>query len=132
VGLFDSAKKLLKGETISFETTTHTNAASSLLRGNRQAYVGQWRGAVATLDIKRDGTVEYRREVTVGDTTNTDSVAGPIDSFDGPSFVVGILRHTTRFDVDAPPAQGDDGRMTMTVNGDRLDRAEPAPADRGR
>jgi len=121
VGIFDKAKKLLAGETISFERTTHVNLAANLLTGDKESYIGEWRSPNTILTIKADGTVDYHREETVGDTTNTDSVSGPIDSFEGPSFLVGVLGHNKRFEVAEPPSEDDDGRMTMTVNGERLE-----------
>jgi hypothetical protein len=57
------------------------------------------------------------------DATNTESVSSPIDSFDGASFAVGILGKYRRFEVTTPPQPDDAGRMTMTVNGERLERS---------
>jgi len=122
MGFFSTIGKLISGETISFEKTTHINLAANLLTEDKQSYIGEWRGANTNLLIKSDGTVEYRREETVGDTTNTDSVSGPINAFDGASFVVGVLGSNTRFDIDAPPHQNGNGRLTMNVNGERLER----------
>jgi hypothetical protein len=122
MGLFDSVKKVLAGETISFEKTTHDTPASGLLTEERQAYIGSWRGPDSHLVIKADGTVEYRSQRTVGDTTNSTSVAGPIDSFDGSSFIVGVLGNNTPFDVSEPPGPDGAGGMTMTVNGEPLTR----------
>ena len=121
MGFFDAVKTLLSGGEISFEKTTHVNLAKNLLTEDKQNYVGEWRGVNANLLIKADGTIDYRREETVGDTTNTDSVSGPIDSFEGPSFLVGVLGHNKRFEVAEPPSEDDEGRMTMTVNGERLE-----------
>ncbi len=122
MGILDKAKKLLAGETISFEKTTHVNLAANLLTDDKQVYVGTWRGPNTDLVIGPDGTVEYRRQETVGDTTNSSSVSGPIDSFDGASFVVGVPGNHTRFDVFGPPEPDDTGQVTMIVNGDRLER----------
>lgn len=117
MGFFDAVKTLLSGGEISFEKTTHVNLAANLLTGERQNYIGEWRGGCANLLIKSDGTIEYRREETVGDSTNTDTVTGPINNFDGANFTVGVLGNDTHFRVDAPPANG-----SMTVNGERLER----------
>lgn len=122
MGFFDAVKTLLSGGEISFEKTTHINTAKNLLTEDRQNYVGEWRGANIDLSIKADGTIDYRREEIVGDTTNTDSVSGPINNFDGASFTVGVLGQNTRFVVDAPPHPNGNGRMTMNVNGERLER----------
>lgn len=117
MGFFDAIKTLVSGGEISFEKTTHVNLAKNLLDENRRNYIGEWRGANANLLVKPDGTIEYRREETVGDTTNTDTVSGSINAFDGASFTVGVLGGSTRFQVDAPPMGG-----SMTVNGERLAR----------
>lgn len=122
MGFFDAIKTLLSGGEISFEKTTHINTAENLLTADKQIYVGEWRGATMNLLIKPDGTIDYRREETIGDTTNTDSVTGPINSFTGASFTVGVLGQNTRFEVDAPPHANGNGRMTMNVNGERLER----------
>lgn len=74
-------------------------------------------GANTNLLIKEDGTVEYRREEIIGDSTNTDTLSGPINAFDGAGFTVGVLGNNTHFQVDAPLADG-----SMTVNGERLER----------
>lgn len=117
MGFFDAVKTLLSGGEISFEKTTTVNAAKNLLGENRQNYIGEWRGANVNLLIRADGTIDYRREETIGDTTNTDTVSGPINNFDGASFSVGVLGQNTRFQIDQPPANG-----SMTVNGERLER----------
>lgn len=122
MGFFDAIGKLLSGGEISFEKTTHVNLAKNLLTDDRQNYVGEWRGANTNLLIKPDGTIEYRREEIVGDTTNTDTVSGPINGFDGASFTVGVLGNNTRFEVSEPPQQNGDGGMTMNVNGEQLER----------
>jgi len=113
---------LLAGEAIGFEKTTHVNLAADRLTAERQGYIGRWRGPHTDLVIEPDGSVTYRHAETVGDTTTSDSVSGPIDSFDGASFLVGILGNNRRFDVAEPPRAGDDGRMTMTVDGEQLHR----------
>ena len=117
MGFFDAVKTLLSGGEISFEKTTHINTAKNLLTEDRQNYIGAWRGANTNLLIKPDGTIDYRREERIGDTTNTDTVTGPINNFDGASFTVGVLGQNTRFEVEQPP-----NGNSMTVNGERLER----------
>lgn len=117
MGFFDAIKTLVSGGEISFEKTTHVNLAKNLLNADKQNYVGEWRGTHTILLIKPDGIVNYHREETIGDTTNTDSVSGPIKNFDGASFTVGVLGQNTRFEVDAVPVNG-----SMMVNGERLER----------
>lgn len=121
MGFFDAVKTLLSGGEISFEKTTHVNLAKNLLTEDRQNYIGEWKKENTNLLIKADGTIEYRREETVGDTTNTDTVSGPINNFDGASFTVGVLGNNTRFDVSQPPTM-ENGAMTMIVNGERLEK----------
>ena len=122
MGFFDAVKTLLSGGEISFEKTMHINTAQNLLTGDRQNYIGEWRGANVNLLIKPDGAIEYRRSEVVGDTTNTDTVSGPINNFDGANFTVGILGQNTRFEIAEAPHQNGNGRMTMTVNGERLEK----------
>ena len=122
MGFFDAVKTLLSGGEISFEKTTHINTAKNLLTEDKQNYIGEWLGANTNLLIKADGTVDYVREETIGDTTNTDSVSGPINAFNGASFMVGALGQNTQFEVSQQPHQNGNGKMTMTVNGERLER----------
>jgi hypothetical protein len=121
MGFFDAVKTLLSGGEISFEKTTHINTAKNLLTEDRQNYVGEWQGANTNLLIRNDGTVDYQHSETVGDTTNTDSVSGPINLFNGASFMVGALGQNTQFDVSQSPRM-ENGVMTMTVNGEKLER----------
>lgn len=121
MGFFDAVKTLLSGGEISFEKTTHINTAQNLLTEDKQNYIGEWQGATMNLLIKTDGTVNYVREEIIGDTTNTDTVSGPINSFYGASFMVGVLGQNTQFNVSEPP-RNENGVMTMTVNGERLER----------
>ena len=90
------------------------------MAADRQSYIGQWLGENTRLVIKPDGTIEYSREETTGDTISTNSVSGPINSFDGASFMVGALGRNTTFEVWEAPHQNGDGTATMTVNGERL------------
>lgn len=115
MGFFDAIKTLVSGGEISFEKTTHINLAENLLIADRQNYIGEWRGANVNLLIKPDGTIDYRRSEIIGDTTNTDTVTGPINNFDGASFTVGVLGQNTLFEVEQPPSS-----LSMTVNGERL------------
>jgi hypothetical protein len=117
MGFFEAIGKLLSGGEISFEKRTHVNTAENLLTADRQIYIGEWRGQNTNLLIKADGTIDYRREETISETTNTDAVTGPINAFQGASFTVGILGQNTRFEIDELPTNG-----TMTVNGERLER----------
>ncbi len=121
MGFFSTIGKLISGETVSFEKTTHINLAENLLTTDKQNYIGEWRGAHTNLLIKADGTIDYRREETVGDTTNTDTVSGPINNFDGASFTVGVLGNNTRFHVLQPPTE-ENGAFLMNVNGENLEK----------
>lgn len=121
MGFFDAIGKLLSGETLSYEKTTTVNLSKNLLTEDKQNYIGEWTNDTTRLLIKPDGTIEYRREETVGDATNTDSVSGPINTFNGASFMVGALGNNTQFEVSQSPRM-ENGVMTMTVNGERLER----------
>lgn len=123
MGFFDAIKTLLSGGELSFEKTTHINTAKNLLTEDKQIYIGEWQGANTNLLIRDDGTIEYQRSEVVGDTTNTDSVSGPINAFNGASFMVGALGQNTQFEVSDAPHENGNGKMTMTVNGERLERA---------
>ncbi|MET0753576.1 MAG: hypothetical protein ABWZ66_09390 [Pyrinomonadaceae bacterium] len=120
MGFLSTIGKLLAGETISFEKMTHVNPAQNLLTADRQNYIGEWLGENTRLLIKPDGTIEYVREEIVGDTTNTNTISGAINSFSGASFSVGVLGQNTQFEVSEAPRRNDDGAMTMNVNGERL------------
>jgi hypothetical protein len=120
MGFLSTIGRLLSGETISFEKTTHINPAQNLLTEDRQNYIGEWRGENTRLLIKPDGTIQYEREEITGDTTNTNTVSGPINSFSGASFSVGVFGRNTQFEVSESPRQNDDGTMTLNVNGEQL------------
>lgn len=120
MGFFSTIGKLLSGESVSFEKTTHINLAQNLLTADRQNCIGEWRGENTRLSIKPNGTIEYSREETIGDTTNTNTVSGPINSFSGTSFSVGVLGQNTQFKIAEAPRRNDDGTMTMNVNGEQL------------
>lgn len=121
MGFFDAIKTLLSGGELSFEKTTHINLAKNLLTEDRQNYIGEWQGATMNLLIKPDGTINYIRQETIAGTTNKDTVSGPINTFNGASFMVGVMGQNTQFNVsDAPHSEN--GVMTMTVNGERLEK----------
>ncbi|MBK6729185.1 MAG: hypothetical protein IPG63_18680 [Xanthomonadales bacterium] len=80
-------------------------------------YAGEWRSAEMSLRITRDGRVEYRRSRGKSSTT----VEGPLQTFEGDEFSVGLSFMTTRFDVSVPPHEEDD-HWYMTVDGVRLQR----------
>lgn len=121
MGLFDKITKLVSDGGISIQKTTHSSPADDLLTEGREAYVGEWRGPTTTLLIKADGTVEYRHEETIGDTTNSESVSGPINAFDGASFTVGVMGNNTHFEVAQPPTYLGD-RTVMILRGEELQK----------
>lgn len=86
----------------------------------KRDYVGEWRAVDMSLRITRDGRVEYWRSQGLSKTT----VEGPLQSFDGDDFTVGVSVMTTTFDVTIPPHEAD-GEWTMTVDGVRLKRVLP-------
>ena len=81
----------------------------------KRNYVGTWEGVGFHLTITDDGSVDYRR--VKGKYTTT--VTGPVKSFEGDDFVVGVLFITTTFKVQHPPYQDGD-EWLMVVDGVEL------------
>jgi hypothetical protein len=76
----------------------------------KRSYVGTWEGVGFHLTIYEDGGIDYRR--VKGNATTT--VTGPLKSFKGDDFVVGVLFITTTFEVQHPPyLEGDDWFMVV-------------------
>jgi hypothetical protein len=76
----------------------------------KRAYVGTWEGVGFHLTIHNDGGIDYRRVKGKYSTT----VTGPLQSFKGDDFVVGVLFITTTFEVQHPPyLEGDDWFMVV-------------------
>ena len=117
--IFSTISKLLSGGEVSFEKKTHTNPAQNLLTNERAVYVGEWQGDNTNLLIKPDGSINYRTQTVEGDSTNTQTVSGPINNFNGANFTVGVLGNNTHFNVANAPHE-ENGSMTMTVNGKKL------------
>lgn len=85
---------------------------------DKLAYAGEWQSPTMGLLITQDGRVAYKR--LVGE-NGSKSVSGPIQSFDGDDFVVGVGPVKTTFVVSVPPHQ-DHGEWKMTVDGVELTR----------
>ncbi len=86
---------------------------------DKQDYIGEWRSKNKEMYvlILADGSVRYNR-LKKGATT---SVNGPLQTFDGDDFIVGISVFKTRFVVSQPPiAEG--GVWSMVVDGVELIR----------
>ena len=83
----------------------------------KRAYVGTWEGVGFHLTITDDGGVNYRR--VSGNTTKT--VTGPVKSFKGNDFVVGVLFLTTTFKVQHPPYM-EGNEWLMVVDGVELNK----------
>ena len=81
----------------------------------KRNYVGTWEGVGFHLTITEDGSVDSRR--VQGKRTTT--VAGPVKSFEGDDFVVGVLFITTTFEVQHPPYKDGD-EWLMVVDGFEL------------
>jgi hypothetical protein len=76
----------------------------------KRSYVGTWEGIGFHLTIRENGGIDYRR---VNGKYST-SVTGPLKSFIGDDFVVGVLFVTTTFEVQHPPyLEGDDWFMVV-------------------
>lgn len=121
MGLFDTIGKLFSGESVSWGTSSTVNLTKNMLTADKAAYIGEWIGAGTRLHIKPDGSIEYSRQTIEDGSTNTRTVTGPINGFDGASFTVGVLGSNTRFNVEAPPSQNGNG-WTMRLNGEELRR----------
>lgn len=89
--------------------------------GDKADYVGEWKGIGMSLVITSDGGVAYERTSGGGST----SVKGPLQSFDGDNFDVGVWLFSTTFVVSKPPYE-DNGTWKMVVDGVELTRALPA------
>jgi hypothetical protein len=118
MGFFNAMKSLLTDGEISFEKTVTVNTASNLITGDRQVYIGDWHGPNTRLSIMADGTVSYEHSETHDGETNTRTVTGPINAFNGASFTVGVLGQNTTFAIESTPANG-----SMVVNGELLERS---------
>jgi len=81
----------------------------------KRTYVGTWEGVGFHLTITDDGGVNYRR--VNGNLTKT--VTGPVKSFEGDDFVVGVLFLTTTFKVQHPPYM-ENNQWLMVVDGVEL------------
>ena len=95
-------------------------ACAKPLPPEKAAYAGQWRSPTMSLLITESGNVNYRRV----DGGMSKSINGPLRSFEGDNFVVGIGPVKTTFVVSMPPHQ-DDGAWKMTVDGMELTRVPP-------
>jgi hypothetical protein len=83
----------------------------------KAAYAGDWRAHDMVLLITMGGNVEYTRK----EGGKRTSINGPIERFEGDSFVVGFGPLKTTFVVSASPHQ-DQGTWHMTVDGVDLTR----------
>lgn len=78
-------------------------------------YVGEWEGEYSELQIYQDGQVNFEKE----EGNSSTQVKGPITSFEGDDFSVGIACISTTFEVSKPPYQ-ENGRWKMVVDGEEL------------
>jgi hypothetical protein len=81
----------------------------------KRTYVGTWEGVGFHLTITDAGSVNYRRV----NGNYTKKVTGPVKSFEGDDFVVGVLFITTTFKVQHPPYM-EGNEWLMVVNGVEL------------
>jgi hypothetical protein len=88
---------------------------------DKLAYAGQWRSTTMNLLITESGNVHYRRV----DGNASKSINGPLQSFEGSHFVVGIGPVKTTFAVAIPPHE-DGGAWKMTVDGVELTKVPPS------
>ena len=102
-------------------TGLFTGGAPQPLPADKQNYIGQWQGDTVRLSISPNGDVDFKQSIVEGSNTRNRSVTGPIKSFDGASFNVGVLGMNTAFNVQQPPQQNGDG-WTMMLDGEELRR----------
>lgn len=81
-------------------------------------YAGRWRGGGIDLVISPEGRVEYVKQQGKGRT----EISGPLQGWQGDSFVVGVMTVKTKFEVTEPPHEVD-GAWKMTVDGVELIRS---------
>lgn len=84
----------------------------------KAAYVGEWKSPGMYLLLLQDGSVQYNR-IKSGVTT---SVNGPLHSFEGDNFLVGIGAWKTTFVVSKPPYE-EGGTWKMVVDGVELTKS---------
>ena len=84
---------------------------------DKSAYVGEWQEKSMYLLITQDGKVSYKRQKGAGSV----SVDGPIKTFKGNDFEVGIGPMSTTFVVTKVPYQAG-GQWKMVVDGVELTR----------
>ncbi len=86
-------------------------------------YAGSWvttrtEQVVVHLSITAGGQIDYEKR----DGGSTTSLNGPIQSYTGDDFTVGVGCANTTFEVSEAPNQLQDGTWTMVVDGRRLIR----------
>ncbi len=96
------------------------SACGIAVPADKANYVGEWKGLGMDLIITSDGGVSYER-ISGGGST---SVKGPLQSFDGDNFVVGLWFLSTTFVVSRPPYE-ESGTWKMEVDGVELTRVQP-------
>ena len=84
----------------------------------KAAYIGEWQEKTMYLLFTEDGSVRYKRLKSGA----TSSVEGPLKSFFGDDFEVGIGPMSTTFVVSKPPCQ-DEGKWKMVVDGVALTKS---------
>jgi predicted amidohydrolase len=82
---------------------------------DKKDYVGTWRSEIIELRINENGRVEYKKSKN----GMSSSVNGPIQKYDGNSFIVGALGINTTFIVSEAPKEVN-GVWKMTVDGNEL------------
>ncbi|HEY8586754.1 MAG TPA: hypothetical protein VIL60_08530 [Rhodanobacter sp.] len=87
---------------------------------DKVTYAGLWRAPSMSLLITEGGNVNYTRKQ--GGVSK--SINGPLSSFEGDDFVVGLGPVKTTFVVSTPPYQ-DQGSWKMVVDGVELTRVPP-------
>jgi hypothetical protein len=102
-------------------TSLFTGSKPEPLPADKQYYIGNWQGETVRLSISPNGDVDYKQTIIDGSNTRNRSVTGPIKTFNGDSFNVGVLGMNTAFNVQQPPQQKG-SKWTMVLDGEELQR----------
>lgn len=89
----------------------------------KATYVGLWKAPNMELSITQEGRINYKRTETKDGKSINKGIEGPIKTFHGDNFEVGIASLTTLFVVSKAPHQVD-GKWKMTVDGVELTKEE--------
>jgi hypothetical protein len=100
-------------------------ACSKPLAEDQKGWVGLWKNEQASLLITAEGRLEWHRKSGGSDT----SVSAPIQELGPGKIVAGVWFLKSTFAVGQPPKLDDDGFWTVTVDGQKLVKADALGRD---